>query len=473
MNNAEELCFTPATEVAEMIRQRKLSPIEVTEAVLARIEEHDSKIHAFITVDTEGARASALRAEAAVSKGEPLGRLHGVPVSIKDLEVTKGLRTTFGTKFFEDNVPAVDGIVTERLRREGAVILGKTNTPAWGHKDMSDNLLMLPTANPWSLDRTAGGSSGGAAAAAAMGFGPLAHGTDGAGSIRIPAALCGVFGFKPSFGRVPFWPSRDLFRARSHPGPITRTVPDACLMLSVMAGPDARDPLSIDDQAFNCVDPVEAWAYVLPNLRVAWCPTFGDAPVDPEVHSITEAKVKVLESLGCRIEETTPTWDDPGPWHSVLYRGGIAESMKQRAAEHPEWIDPSLQKVIEEGSRYTKSDYLGALSARTTFYDQAQTWMADWDVLVSPAMPCEAWSKDGFNDEIGGHEISTIPGGRWAFMFPFNLLGWPAASLPCGFTSGGLPVGIQVVTGWHQDVLCLQVSRGFESASPWADQRPG
>src|SRR5215472_13929785 len=240
-----ELVYTPATELVEGIRQRQLSPVELLEAVLRRAESLQPRLFAFMTLDAERAQAAARQAEAAVMRGDPLGPLHGLPVSIKDLEQTAGLRTTFGSKFFEHNIPSEDGGVAGRVRAAGAVLFGKTNTPHMGHKDMCDNLLMPASRNPWDLARTPGGSSGGAAAAVAAGIGPVAHGSDGAGSIRIPAALCGVFGLKPSFGRVPYWPNPDFWAARSHNGPLSRTVRDAALLLNVIAGPDPRDPLSI------------------------------------------------------------------------------------------------------------------------------------------------------------------------------------------------------------------------------------
>jgi len=246
VTDTAELSFTPATELARRIRDRELSPVELLDAVLARVEAVDPRVHAFVTLDAERARDAARQAEAAVLAGAEQGLLHGLPVSVKDLDPVAGVRLTFGSRFYEDNVPKRDGTVAERLRAAGAVIFGKTNTPAFGHKDMCDNLLGPATRNPWDLERTSGASSGGAGAAVAAGLGPLAHGSDGAGSIRIPSALCGVFGLKPSYGRVAHWPAADLWGARSHPGPMARTVRDAALLLTAIAGPDPRDPLSID-----------------------------------------------------------------------------------------------------------------------------------------------------------------------------------------------------------------------------------
>ncbi|HEV8310024.1 MAG TPA: amidase, partial [Methylomirabilota bacterium] len=244
--DSTELCFTPATELSRLIRARQLSPVELTDAVLARVERLNGKLNAFLTVTAERARTEARAAEERARRGTLLSSLDGIPYSIKDLEPTAGVRTTFGSKWFEHNVPAEDGAVAGRLKATGGVLLGKTNTPHFGHKDSCDNLLGPPCRNPWRLDRTSGASSGGAGAAVAAGLGPVAHGSDGGGSIRIPSALCGIFGLKASFGRVPYWPSADLWAARSHQGPMTRTVRDGALLLQAMAGPDPRDPLSID-----------------------------------------------------------------------------------------------------------------------------------------------------------------------------------------------------------------------------------
>src|SRR5438132_6234525 len=278
-----DLCYTPATELATMIRSRQLSPVEIMEAVLARIEILKPRLIAYLAVDTERAREQAKAAEATVMRGETLQPLHGLPVSIKDLEPSADLRCTYGSKFFEHNIADFDGMVTGRVKAAGGIVLGKTNTPHYGYKDMCDNLIGPPCRNPWQLERTSGASSGGAAASVAAGLGPLAHGSDGAGSIRIPAALCGGFGLKPSFGRVPNWPNADIWAARSHNGPITRTVADAALLLGVMAGPDSRDPTSIDSLAEDYLAACQPGD--LTGLKVAWSADFGYAVVDPEVRA--------------------------------------------------------------------------------------------------------------------------------------------------------------------------------------------
>src|SRR3954454_19519979 len=263
-----ELCFTPATELAPAIAARELSPVELVDAVLERIEELQPRLNAFCLLRADEARLEAREAERAK---EPLGPLHGIPISIKDLTSTKGIRTTFGSKAYADNVPEVDATFVTRLREAGAILLGKTNTPEFGNKGVTDSPLHGTTANPWSLDRTAGGSSGGAAAAVAAGLGPLAEGSDGAGSIRIPASLCGVVGFKPSFGRVPMHPSREYWSHRTHNGPLTRTVADTALMTAVMAGDDDRDPMSITSDLEEFV-PLPASYRPLAGRKVRWSP---------------------------------------------------------------------------------------------------------------------------------------------------------------------------------------------------------
>mgnify|MGYP001261930394 CR=1 FL=1 len=466
---ANELCFVPATELREMIRTRKLSPVELLEAVLERCEEVEPKIHAFVTIDEAGARAAAKAAEDAVMRGDELGPLHGIPVSIKDLFATAGMRTTYGSKFYEHFVPDYDAVAVERIRRAGGIIFGKTNTPAFGHKDTCDNLIMPATRNPWKLDRTSGASSGGAGAAVAAGEGPLALGSDGAGSIRIPAALCGIYGMKPSLGRVPFWPSQDYWTTRSHIGPMTRTVRDAALLLSVMAGPERRDPISIDAEP---EDYLAACGGDLRGLRVAWSADLGYAPVDPEVRALTEAAARRFEDFGCDVVEANPAWDNPAEWHATLYRAGIAAKYGDQAESRPEWVDPSLARLIELGKQITTTQLMNALTERAKFYDQAREFMDQFDLLLTPAMPCGAWRYDGQPGEIEGTMIQETPGGRWALMFPWNVTGWPAASVPCGLTSEGLPVGLQIIAPWHQDALCLRASAAFEAAQPWAHLIP-
>lgn len=466
-----ELCVMPATELAPAIRAKRLSPVEIVEAVLTRLEALNPQLNAFLAVDAEGARAAAKQAEAAVMRGEPLGLLHGLPVSIKDLEPTAGLRCTYGSKFFEHNIADVDGAVTTRVKAAGGIIIGKTNTPHYGHKDMCDNLLGPPCRNPWKLERTSGGSSGGAAAAIATGLGPLAHGSDGAGSIRIPSALCGVFGHKPSFGRVPNWPNADIWAARSHNGPMTRTVADAALMLRAIAGPDPRDPTSIDNTPDDYVAAVAQPLPALRGLRVAWSVDFGYAAVDPEVRRLTTAAAERFGDFGCTVEAVNPGWDDPREAAVIAWYVSYAARHAERYAQQPTWFEPSLAEMIEAGRRVSGPQHGQAQLARTVFYEQVRRFFERYDLLLTPQMPVGAWSVERGPSTIDGKPTPSMFD-RLNFTFPFNFTGQPAASVPCGFTSEGLPVALQIVGRWHADTLVLQAAAACEQVAPWAQVWP-
>jgi Asp-tRNA(Asn)/Glu-tRNA(Gln) amidotransferase A subunit family amidase len=472
--NATDLCYTPATELGRMIRTKQVSPVEVADAVLARIERLNPGLNAFLTVTAERARADARAAEARARRGARLGPLDGIPYSIKDLEPTAGIRTTFGSKWFETHVPAEDGAVAARLKAAGGVLLGKTNTPHFGHKDSCDNLLGPPCRNPWKPDRTSGASSGGAGAAVAAGLGPLAHGSDGGGSIRIPAALCGIFGHKPSFGRVPYHPSADYWAARSHNGPMTRTVRDAALLLRAMAGPDPRDPLTIDAPP---EDYLAACDGDLRGLRVAWSADLGYAALDPEVRRLTEAAARRFEEAGAKVEACDPGWPDPGAFHKVIYEVSVASRQEDRAAERPEWIEPSLMQMIANARGVSAIEHARAHLQRSVLYGQARQFFEAWDLLLTPQMPVGAWAADpgpGPHQgptEIGGRATPSMFDRLW-FTFPFNLTGQPAATVPCGFTAEGLPVGLQIVGRWHADALVLRAAACFEAIQPWASRRP-
>jgi Asp-tRNA(Asn)/Glu-tRNA(Gln) amidotransferase A subunit family amidase len=470
--DATELCFTPATRLGELYRQGEVSPVEVTDAVLARIERLNPTLNAFLTVTADLARREATASEERFRTGEPKGPLDGVPYSIKDLEPTAGIRTTFGSKFFEDNVPSEDGALAARLRASGGVLLGKTNTPHFGYKDMCDNLLGPPCKNPWNTERTSGASSGGAGSAVAAGLGPLAHGSDGSGSIRIPSALCGIFGMKASFGRVPYWPNPDLWAARSHNGPMTRTVRDGALLLGVMAGPDPRDPLSIDAPPD---DYLAACEQGIKGLKVGWSLDLGFAKVDPEVGRIAERAAQRFAELGCQVEEARIDWGNPKEFHKIIYSTGQATRQLDRAFQRPDWIEPTLMRMILDAAKVSAVDYGKAMLERTAFAERVRATFQQYDLLLTPQMPLAAWSADPgpFEgvDDLGGEPAYAIFD-RVPFMYPFNLTGYPAANLPCGFTGEGLPVGLQVAGPWHADSLVVRAAAAFEALQPWADRRP-
>jgi len=472
--SATDLCFTSLVDLGALIRARRLSPVELCETVLDRVERVNPRLNALLTVTADRARAQARAAEARAGRGELLGPLDGIPYSLKDLEPTAGVRTTFGSRWFAEHVPTEDSLVAARLAATGAVLLGKTNTPQFGHKDSCDNLLGPPCRNPWRLDRTSGGSSGGAASAVAAGLGPIAHGSDGGGSIRIPAALCGVVGMKPSYGRVPQHPAADYWSARNHQGPLARTVRDAAVLLDAMAGADPRDPLSIDGPPPSCLAACEG---DLRGRTVVWSADLGHAPVDPEVRRIAEAAALRFTALGARVETRDPGWPDPGAFHKVLCDVANAARHGARAAERPDWIEPSLMQMVEEGRRVSGVEHARASAERSAFYDQAHRFFETCDLLLTPQQPVGAWLAD---PGPGPHQGPTSIGGRptpsifdrLGFTFPFNLTGHPAISVPCGFTAEGLPVGLQIVGRWHADALVFRAAAAFEALAPWAQRRP-
>jgi Asp-tRNA(Asn)/Glu-tRNA(Gln) amidotransferase A subunit family amidase len=468
----DEVCWMSAIELANRYRARELSPVEVADAVLARIEQLNPRLSAFLTVTADHAREAAHASEARLLRGELLGLLDGVPYSLKDLEPTKGIRTTFGSKFFEQYIPDADGLVAERMQRSGAVLLGKTNTPHFGYKELSDNLLGDPCRNPWNLERTSGGSSAGAGAAVAAALGPLAHGTDGAGSIRIPAAFCGIVGFKPSLGRVPYAPHADPWAATSHPGPMSRTVRDAALLLQAMAGPDARDPLSIDSPPEDYLAACEG---DLTGLRVAWSPDLGTGPVEREVVTIVERAARRFTELGCTLDAPAISWPDARTFYTTMWDVSVGTRNYERAHQRPGWIEPTLMRMILNAGTISAITYRQALYQRAEYYRAVLAFFEDYDLLLTPTMPAGAWQLGGGADEgprtIDGRPVAHLID-RVPFTYPFNITGQPAITLPCGFTSEGLPIGLQIVGRWHADALVLRAAACFETIAPWAEQKP-
>jgi Asp-tRNA(Asn)/Glu-tRNA(Gln) amidotransferase A subunit family amidase len=468
----DDICLLPATELSARIQAKELSPVEIAEALLTRIERLNGTLHAYLTVTDGLAREQARAAEARQRKGELIGPLDGVPYSLKDMEPTKGIRTTYGSKFFEQFVPDEDGLVAERMGAAGGVLLGKTNTPHFGYKELSDNLLGEACRNPWKLDRTSGASSAGAASSVAAGLGPLAHGTDGAGSIRIPAAFCGIFGLKPSLGRVPYAPHADPWAATSHAGPMTRTVRDAALMLNAIVGPDARDPLSIDAPPEDYLAACEG---DLAGLRVAWSPDLGTGPVEPEIVAIAGRAARRFVELGCTLDEPAIRWPDSRGFYTKIWDVTMAGRNYERALQRPDWIEPTLMRMIVNAGRMSAIEYRQALYERGNYYRAVLGFFEHYDLLLTPTMPAGAWGWGGGAVEgpsqIGGRPVEHIID-RVPFTYPFNITGQPAATVPCGFTAEGLPVGLQIVGRWHADTLVMRAAACFEAIAPWADKWP-
>ncbi len=457
----------PAMEMAAAIRAKKVSPVEVVEAVLARIARLNPSLNAYCTVTAEEARTAAKAAEAAVMRATPVGPLHGVPVSIKDLVTTKGIRTTWGSKIHEHVVPEEDAPVVARLKAAGAIILGKTNTPEYGWTAETDNRLFGPTRNPWNVARSSGGSSGGAGAAVAAGMGPLAVGTDGGGSIRIPSAVCGIFGLKPSFGRVPVYPP-SAAEPLSHAGPMTRTVGDAALMLRVMAGPDERDRNSLPADG---TDYPATLGEGIRGLRVAWSPDLGYAVVDPVVREACGRAARAFEDLGCRVDEANPGFGDLVETWAHLFWGAIAAKLTPYVPEWRDRMDPGLVKVVEMGQGLSAVQVAEAGFRRAAMWDTVRRFFETYDLLITPTVAVPALPP-GQTEEIriAGQ---TVPWWKaFPFNFPFNLTGQPAATVPCDWTAGGLPIGLQIVGRRFADATVLRAAAAFETLRPWAARRP-
>jgi Asp-tRNA(Asn)/Glu-tRNA(Gln) amidotransferase A subunit family amidase len=467
--DTNEIGWMSAVELAAAVRARRLSPVEIAEAVLARIDKVNPKLNAYCTVATERALADARAAETPVLRGETLGALHGLPISFKDLTPTAGIRTTMGSRIFEHWVPDADAIVVERARRAGAVVLGKTNTPEFGCKGVTDNRVFGHTRNPWNPDRIAGGSSGGAAAAVAAGLGPLAEGSDLAGSIRIPASVCGVVGFKPSLGRVPLWPALNGYTGFSHVGPLARTVADAALLLAAWAGPDDRDPKSLPATGEDFARAVEGGAR---GLRVAWSPDLGAAPVDPEVRRVTEAAAKAFSDLGCRVEEEHPPLDDALALFIDLTSPYRAAAMAPHLPRWRDQLDPMLLLRLDRAEGMSAVDWERATHRRTALWHRLRGFFERHDVLVTPTTSVAAFPiGQTFPAEIDGRPLTNQL--EWfPFTYPFAITGQPAISVPAGFTSEGLPVGLQIVGRRFADATVLRVAAAFEAARPWAHRRP-
>ena len=462
-----DLRYAPATQLASLIRAKKLSPVELTRAVLERIERLNPVVNAFCTVTADAALDAARAAEHAIIRGEPLGPLHGIPFSIKDLHFTRGVRTMSGSFIFVDRVPDVDPPFVRRLKDAGGIMVGKTTTPEFGWKAIGDSPLTGITRNPWNTAVTTGGSSAGAGAAAAAGLGPLHQGSDGAGSIRIPSGFCGIYGLKPTYGRVPTWPVSNTDYT-SHVGPMTRTVADAALMLSVMAGPDEWDRTSLEGTP---QDYVGALARGVGGLRVAFSPDLGGLAVDAEVATVVREAAHVFDGLGCVVEEVKPGFADS---HDLIRCMWSAHEAGIYAQYLPRWrdrMDPGLVACIEDGLRYSMVEYVEARGRKFAFWDSVRPLFEKYDLLLTPTISVAAFPVGRLNPaDWPQHPWDWL---GWAsFSYPFNFTGQPAASVPAGFTQAGLPVGLQIVGRRFADLTVLQASAAFEAARPWGERRP-
>jgi aspartyl-tRNA(Asn)/glutamyl-tRNA(Gln) amidotransferase subunit A len=463
----DDLIFTPATELVRLIRQKKVSPVEVMRQTLARAEQLNPRLNAICTPTFEAAMQAATAAESAVMQGKPLGILHGVPTSIKDLAYTKGVRTMGGSHINRERVPDFDHVHVERLQQAGAISIGKTAVSEFGWSGVSQSPLTGITHNPWKHGMNAGASSAGAGVCAAAGIGPIHQGSDGAGSIRMPAGFCGVYGLKPSHGRVPYWPT-PANGLISHVGPLTRTVGDAALMLQAMAGPDDRDMTSLEAPAEDFVSRLDEG---ISGLRVAFSPDLGYLKVDAEVAEPVRKAALAFEALGCKVDEVKPGWDDPIEMEHMHFAANFTSRLGPLLGEWESRMDPGLVALVRHGMKFSAAEYCRLDEKRLALYDKVRALFERYDLLLTPTLSVAAFPADRL---IPAHwEQHPWDWIRWAgFSYPFNLTWLPAASCPCGFTLAGLPVGLQIVAGRHRDLRVLQASRAFEQIRPWAQHRP-
>ena len=469
MSNTE-ICFLTATELVRRIRAKDLSVREVMEAHLTQIEHVNPKVNAIVThSDPTEVMDQADAADAALARGEDVGPLHGLPVAHKDLVETKGMRTTYGSPIFKDFVPEHDALIVERLKKAGAITIGKTNTPEFGAGSQTYNEVFGETLNPYDTTKTCGGSSGGAAVALACGMIPIADGSDMGGSLRNPANFCNVVGFRTSPGRVPVWPALLGWFPISVEGPMARTVQDAALMLSAIAGPDRRAPISISEPGEMFSRPLER---DFSGVHIAWDRNLDGLPVDPQVTATIDAQRGVFESLGCKIVDAVPDFTDADEVFKVWRAWRFELAYAKLLETHPDQIKDTVVWNIKAGMELSGPQIGGAEIKRTALYQRVREFMETYEFLILPvnqALPFDV--KQHYITEIDGVKMETYIDWMRSCYY-ISVLGLPAISVPCGFTPDGLPVGVQIV-GRHQDDFgVLQLAHAFEQATGFWKQKP-
>jgi Asp-tRNA(Asn)/Glu-tRNA(Gln) amidotransferase A subunit family amidase len=458
--------YASALEIRAAIVGGEVSAAEVMAETLSRMEAVEPALNAFVTPMPEQAMEAARAADEALAGGRDPGPLYGVPISVKDLINVEGVRTTFGSHTMADNVAEAHAPSVERVRAAGACIIGKTTTTEFGCKaGGGDSPLSGVTRNAWDTSKTPGGSSAGAATSVAAGVTPLALGTDGGGSIRIPASFCGVFGMKAQFGRVPVFPT-SATPTLGHVAPMARSVRDVAALLGVISGFDARDPASISGPLPNylaaCDAPVEG-------MRVAWSPTLGYARPEPEVLELAEKAALAFQDLGCSVELVEKVMDDPVEMWNAEFYAGAGTRLKGALRDSPELLDPAVVEILEDALEGRVEDYYEKVFARYELREKVRQFFESYDLLLTPTLPVAPFGV-GVNVPPQLPERSIV---SWVFYtYPFNLTGNPAASIPCGFTDEGLPVGLQMVTATNRETDLLRAAAAFEEAHPWAHVVP-
>ena len=469
--NKEDICFMSALEMREKIKTQELSSVEITETIIERIKKINPVINAFCTPTFEWARETAKKADEAVKKGEKLGSLQGIPTSIKDEMPIKGIRTTFGSKIYENYLPEEDDLCVSRLKKAGCVILGKTNMPEFGHHGFTRNLIFGESVNPWNIEKSTGGSSGGAAAAVASGLGPLALGADAGGSIRNPSSLCGVFGIKSTIGRVPLYPTIGLLSeiGLDQYGPIVRYVKDAALMLDVIKGSQHADKHSLPDQNISYLENIENKPR---KLKIGYSFNLGFVKaLEPIIKEKILDSVYKFEEFGYSVEEVKIKLKKPEYAFNIIFTSWFAYDLKRYYKKWKDLMSPTLVKFVEAGSNYGVLDYFKAMDIKKKLYEEVCRYFRKYDLLITPTMAVPAFDK-GTDGPSVINGISVPPTGFTAFTFPFNLTGHPAASIPCGWSNDGLPIGMQIIGNRFEELLIFQVSNAFEEIAPWQAKRP-
>ncbi len=463
----------PAYEMAEKIKTQELTSVEITETIIERIVKINPLVNAYCTPTFNLAREIAKKADELAKKGEG-GIINGVPTSIKDLMQTKGIRTTFGSKLYEDFIPEQDDVVVQRLMDAGGAILGKTNTPEFGSIALTNNKVFGETKNPWDLETNSGGSSGGAASSVASGLGPLALGSDGGGSIRVPSSCCGVYGLKPTYGRIPSYPRIGIaFKSMDHYGPIVRNVKDAALMLNVMKGDHPADFNSLPD---DNIDYVKILENKPKKLKIGYSMTLGFGKIlEDEVKETVLNCIQKFVQFDWDVEEATIKIRSPELAFKSFVGLGYGYDLQQDYNNRIEDISPDLTSTIKLGLDSTAMNIGKAMETRLRVYEVMYQYFKNYDILITPTTPYPAF-KPGWLDsgttfpKVGKKSLSIM---SWMnFTYPFNMTGIPAASIPAGWTTSGLPIGMQIVANRFNDALVLQVSKAFEEIAPWQDKRP-
>ncbi len=465
----EEICFLPASELVGHIRARELSAVEVMDAHMAQIERVNPAVNAVVTFLPDLAHAGARAVDAALARGDDPGPLAGLPVAHKDLFATKGIRTTFGSPIFQDFVPDADAIIVERLRKAGAITVGKTNTPEFGAGSQTFNAVFGATRNPYDLTKTCGGSSGGAAAALACGLLPIADGSDMGGSLRNPASFCNVVGLRPSAGRVPNWPSVSGWFQMGVVGPMARTVQDVALTMSAIAGPDPRAPISLQDPGLMFARPLDR---DFKGVRIAWSSDLGGLPVEPEVKRVMEAQRKTFAALGCIVENATPDLRDADEIFSVMRAWNFELTFGQLLKSKRALMKDTVIWNIEEGARLTGPQLGAAEVKRTQLFHRMREFMEKYDFLIAPVVQVLPFDIDvPYVTRINDVDLGTYIDWMRSCYY-ITVTGAPALSVPSGFSREGLPVGLQVVGRHGDDFGVLQIAHAFEQATGFWKRHP-